>query len=398
MPPGNETAKGRRVGMVVFSYYPADPRVRREGEALVKAGMSVDVVCLKRPEDKTRETIDGVEVYRLPVVRKRGSPLRYLWEYVAFFFLSFLRITSLHFRRAYHVVHVHNMPDFLVFTALVPKFSGARVVLDLHDPMPEVFISKYDLPPSHLLIRMLRAVEKVSIRFADLILTPNLAFKRLFVGRGCPQDKVHIIMNSPDPAIFHAPENHQPQSPGEDGTFVLMYHGTIVERHGLETALEALQKLRGKITGLRFDVYGEGDYVDGFKERTAALHLEDIVRYHGQVSLETISRKIDGIDIGIIPNKRSVFTEINLPTRIFEYLSKGKTVVVPETSGIQDYFDDTSIHFFDPGDAASLAQTILRIYEQPDYSKQVLERGLSVYHKHSWELEKVRLTELVRSL
>jgi len=384
--------------MVVFSYYPDDPRVRREAEAMVTAGMSVDVICLKRPGDNTHETVDGVAVHRLPVVRKRGSPLRYLWEYMAFFFLSFIRIMSLHFRSAYHIVHVHNMPDFLVFTALVPKLSGARVVLDLHDPMPEVFISKYDLSPSHLLIRMLRVVEKVSIRFADVILTPNLAFKRLFVGRGCPEDKVHIIMNSPDTRIFHSRSNHQPHAAVDDGAFVLMYHGTIVERHGLETALEALQVLRGKMPGLRFDVYGEGDYVDGFKERTATLGLSDIVRYHGQVSLETISRRIESIQIGVIPNKRSVFTEINLPTRIFEYLSKGKTVVVPRTSGIQDYFDDTSIHFFEPGNAKSLAQTILRIYEQPDYSKQVLEKGLSVYNKHSWELEKVRLTELVRSL
>ena len=32
------------------------------------------------------------------------------------------------------------MPDFLVFSALIPKLLGAKVVLDLHDPMPELMI------------------------------------------------------------------------------------------------------------------------------------------------------------------------------------------------------------------------------------------------------------------
>ncbi len=44
--------------------------------------------------------------------------------------------------RRYDVVHVHNMPDFLVFAAFWPRAFARKVVLDVHDLMPEAYCSK----------------------------------------------------------------------------------------------------------------------------------------------------------------------------------------------------------------------------------------------------------------
>jgi hypothetical protein len=48
----------------------------------------------------------------------------------------------------YNLVHVHNMPDVLVFEAFIPRVCGARVILDLHDPMPELMIKYLESPSS----------------------------------------------------------------------------------------------------------------------------------------------------------------------------------------------------------------------------------------------------------
>ncbi|MFN0157977.1 MAG: glycosyltransferase family 4 protein [Bacteroidota bacterium] len=386
----------RRVAMVVFSYYPADPRVRREAEAMVEAGIHVDVVCLQKEEESSHETFNGVGIHRLPVVRRRGTPLRYLWEYVTFVFLASFKLCSLHWRQPYRVVHVHNMPDFLVFTALLPKLNGAKVILDLHDPMPEVFMTKYDFSGQHPIIKVLRVIEKWSIRFADRVLTPNAAFVRLFVSRGCPPSKIHVIMNSPDTRIFLGKGNGSPTK-SRNG-LVLMYHGTIVERHGLGTALDALVLLREQMPDVVFHVYGEGDYVEEFLSLRNKLGLQSMVQYHGHIPLEQIAEAIDSIDIGLIPNKRSIFTEINLPTRIFEYLSKGKQVIVPRTQGILDYFDDSSTHFFEPGNASSLAAAIRLVCEQPERGREILERGMAIYEVHSWHHQKISLVSVIKEL
>ena len=49
----------------------------------------------------------------------------------------------LHLRRRYDVVQAHTIPDTVVFASIVPKLFGARVMLDLHECMPEFFSTKF---------------------------------------------------------------------------------------------------------------------------------------------------------------------------------------------------------------------------------------------------------------
>jgi hypothetical protein len=123
-------AQARRpaVCIVRHNYYP-DTHVRRDAEALVDAGYDVSVVALRKANQPSRERLDGVEVHRLPVQHVRGSTLRYAWEYASFALLAFLTVAWLHLRSRFRVVEVDNMPDLLVFSALVPKLFGARVIL-----------------------------------------------------------------------------------------------------------------------------------------------------------------------------------------------------------------------------------------------------------------------------
>jgi glycosyltransferase involved in cell wall biosynthesis len=391
--------KARRIAMVVFSYYPADVRVRRAAEALVGEGDTVDVICLKGRNQLPEETKRGVNLFRLPVQRTRGGKLSYFWEYAFFFLLAFFKLSWFHLRRQYHLVHVHNMPDVLVFTAFMPWLTGTKVILDLHDPMPEVYRAKYSLRESHSFIKLLLFLEKLSIRLADLVLTPNIAFRNIFISRSCPKDKIQIVMNSPDEAVFSLKnkdrESHEKNSPER---FVLMYHGTIVKRHGLDVALKALSRLRKKIPNLVFKVYGNGDYVNEFLSDVAELELADQVFYHGYVQPESIAEEISRCDLGLIPNRRNVFTEVNLPTRIFEFLSLGKPVIAPQTRGILDYFDEESLYFHEAGNAENLAEVIFEIYSNPEECQARLERGIAVYQQHRWELQRLRFLELVEGL
>ncbi len=397
-----------KLAAVVFSYCPADPRVRRESEALAEEGLDVDVICLKGPGQGWSERVRGVRYIRLPITRKRGGKLRYAWEYFAFTVMAFFVVAGLHLRHWYSAVHVHNMPDVLVFSALVPRLLGSKVILDLHDPMPEVFMTKYDLDADHALIRVLRFFERLSIAFSSVVLTPNIGFRDLFIARGCPEDKIHVIMNTPQESVFGGraggavASGAQPVRRTSDGdgqaSFTIMFHGTIVERHGLSTALEALSRLKDTAPPIRFDIYGEGDYTQEFLALVRKLELDDVVTYHGFVTLETIAEAIETVDLGLIPNLRSTFTEINLPTRIFEYLCKGKPVIVPRTKGILDYFGDDDILFFEPGDAESLADAIFKAQSDSELRGRVLERGMRVYAKHSWRLESEKLVGIIDDL
>ena len=391
----------KRVAMVVFSYYPADPRPRREAEALIEKGYTVDMICLRNEHESRKEIFHDVCIHRVPLQKKRGSKSRYLLEYFLFFSFSLIKLTTLFLERRYQTIHIHNMPDVLVFTSLIPKIAGAQIVLDLHDPMPEVFMAKYGFDRRHPIIRLLKFLEKVSIAFSDLVITPNIAFRDRFISRSCRPAKIQIIMNSPQNRIFSTASEAN-QSTHDDHNArqgpILMFHGTIVERHGLDIALQALNLLRTEFPTLRFKVFGDGDYVPRFVELTQALDLNDVVQYYGRVPIERIAQEIKEIDIGLIPNRRSAFTDINMPTRIFEYLAMEKPVIVPRTPGIQDYFSDESIYFFKPNDIQDLAQKIRSCLLDADKRQATLNNGIAIYAKHEWSRQKSRLLGLYAEL
>ena len=228
-----------------------------------------------------------------------------------------------------------------------------------------------------------------------MVLTPNTAFRDLFVARGCPANKLKIVMNSPqaevfDPQKFSSEVNSRN---AEHVTFKLMYHGLLAERHGLDIALNAVAKLRGSIPGLEFHIYGSRTaYMDQMSHLIGKLGLEEIVHYHGRKSQFEIAQALASADLGIIPNRRSPFTELNMPTRIFENLAMRKPVIVPNTKGIRDYFDENQIIFFEPADAGSLAKAIKWVYEHRKDAQRIVENGAKVLQAHAWDKERTHFT------
>ena len=119
------TLLGKRAAVVLYSTYPSDPRPRRAAEALVEEGMVVDLICLTENEkDLRRETFNGVNIIRLPLTRRRGGKFNYFFLYSAFILCAFAILSVRTLSRRYDLVHVHNMPDILVLSGLIPKVFG----------------------------------------------------------------------------------------------------------------------------------------------------------------------------------------------------------------------------------------------------------------------------------
>jgi len=398
--PAPNPLRGKRAAVLLYSYYPADPRPRRAAEALAESGAEVDLLCLSETEqDAPRERIRGVNVFRLPMKRLRGSKFAYLWQYTRFLLAAFWFLSRNSFVKKYDVVHVHNMPDFLVFAALVPKLRGARILLDLHDPMPELMMSIYGLAADRGAVRLLRMLERCSIRFAHLVLTPNITFKHLFVSRGCPPDKMQIVMNSPQIEVFD-PARAPKDPPVHDARrFRVMHHGLIAHRHGVDQLVEAVAKLRRAIPGIQLDIYGSRTaFLDTVLDTAKKTGCSDIVHYHGTKSQAEIAQAILDCDVGVVPNRRSMFTELNFPTRLFEYLAMRRLVIAPSTKGIRDYFTDRQIVYFEPGNVDDLAARLLWVWEHPTECRELVSQGLQVYERHLWPEEKKHFHALVSQL
>jgi glycosyltransferase involved in cell wall biosynthesis len=352
-------------------------------------------------EEPLRESINGTEVTRIPLRHCRGGKFSYAFQYSSFILIAGLILTGRAWRRRYDLVHVHNMPDVLVFSALVPKILGAKVILDLHDPMPELMMTIFGLQEDSWSVWLLKVLEKWSLRFADAALTVNKACKNIFSARSCRPEKIGVIMNSPDEGIFQYREALRQGLAGRDPLkpFVIMYHGSLVERHGLDLAVGALEKIRDTVPRAELRVYGRRTpFLERVMDSTRRSQVGDNVRYMGPKNLEEIAEAIRQCDVGVIPNRRSIFTELNTPTRIFEYLSQGKPVVAPRARGILDYFGPQELTLFELGNPDDLAAKLEYVFRNPEEIVGVVNRGQEVYRAHQWAAERSRFLELTRRL
>src|SRR5262249_14375940 len=178
------------------------------------------------------ERLDGLSVRRISIKHRRSGKLSYLYQYSAFILTcaALLAMRSLH--RKYDLVYVHNMPDVLVASALIPKALGAKVVLDQHDPMPELMTAIFGLGENSFYVRVIKRLETWSFARAHLVLTVNQACQRIFASRSCSVNKIGVVMNAPDADIFPLRTPSIYSGTRDTGkNFVIMYHGSLVERN-----------------------------------------------------------------------------------------------------------------------------------------------------------------------
>jgi glycosyltransferase involved in cell wall biosynthesis len=383
--------------MVVHAHYPlGETRVEREAQALLAQGIKVDVICQRRSDELARATVDGVEVHRLPVKRYVIGIGR-LFEYLSFFVLAFIRLTSLHLRRRYNVVQVHNLPDFLVFVALIPKLTGARVILDLHDLMPEFYAESFQKPLDSLSLHLIRWQEWLACHFADHVITVTELWRQTLIERGQPADKVTVVMNVADDRIFH--REAAPDTFDDDGCFRLIYHGTLAERHGLDLVLNAINVVRQTAPDVRLILHGDGEYRRSLESLADRLGLQDLVHFSPDfVPTAELPKLLKRAHLAIVPYRNGVFTGGILPTKLMEYAALGIPAIASRTPAVSAYFEDTMVEFFTPGDAEDLTRCILRLYRDRARLAELAQNADKFNQRYNWAAQSASYVALVERL
>jgi len=389
-----ETSPRHTVAMLAHTYYLRDPRVRREAEALTGSGLTVHVICLSEEakpggeREPRRATVNGVHIHRLPVSRRRGGFLRYLYEYLMVGVLGSLKLARLHLTSPLKVVHIHNMPDILVLAALVPRLGGSKVVLDVHDPMPELYMS-WNHRPDSLLVRLLRIQEKVSHAFAHRIISVNESMRENLRAKGVRDAKICIVNNFPDERFFpiSPPRTSWPLS---KTALVLLYCGTITEHYDLGLAIKAMARLAGEVP-VKLRILGEGNRLSDVLALASSLGVADAVEHIGSVPIDRVRAEMMRADVGISCHRAGVFGDLYFSTKIVEYLTQGLPVLSPRTYTICKYLSDDILIYFEPGNEEALAQKLRDMWKDPGDVLQRITRARQLLPRLSWQAEKEKL-------
>jgi glycosyltransferase involved in cell wall biosynthesis len=388
---GSGPGTGGRVLFVTHSYYVRDTRPRRHATALAEAGWDVEVLCARDEGEAKRERLGAVLIRRLPARRRRGSRARYAFEYGSFAAMAFGAMAWLHMRHRYDLVYVFSLPNILVRAAAVPKLRHARVVLDVRDPMPEFFRSKYGLAEDHRLIRALLKEERLACRYATHVVTVHDAMKDLLLRTGVPAERISVVMNAPDRAIFDSSSAASNREP-DDRT--ILYAGTVAERYGVDLLVRAVARLKDVVPGIRVRVVGDGDLVPRLAALARELGVADRVALDGPVPLDAVPGIVRAAWVGAQPHPDDPLMRFSFSTKILEWCALGLPVICSRTEAFARAFDDRELTFVKPGDLDDLCRALLDAHRDAASLARRVAAAREAVGRFDWSRERRRLLSI----
>jgi glycosyltransferase involved in cell wall biosynthesis len=385
---------------VVRCHYFRDTRVRREVDALLAVGFAVEVVCLRDRGESGRERRGSLLITRLPLRHRSGAGApRLLGEYLVFFLLASVILTVRALRRRFDVVQVNSVPDALVFAAAPAKLLGARVVLDLQEPMPEFFATKFDVAMSHPLVRLVAMIEQASIRAADQVITPTGSMRRAFASRGADAEKIVVVMDGADETVFCPSPRSSAPARALPRRYVLISHGTIEPHYGLDTAIRATALLVADIPEVELQIIGDGSQVEDLQNLARRLGVAAHVRFsHGFVPEGDLVEALRAADVGVVAMRRDRFRDLTLAGKMLDFVAIGLPMVVSRTRSVEETLGPDCYEGFESGNADDLAAAVTRIHDDPARAGGLAAAAREQVRPIAWSVQRRRYQELVAAL
>jgi glycosyltransferase involved in cell wall biosynthesis len=383
-----------RICMVTHSLYESDGRVMRYAEALAARGDQVDVIALRKEGKPREETIAGVRVFR---VHKRAFNEKQKAAFLKGVLLFFLRaawlLTRRHLRQPYDLLHIHSLPDFVVFTALIRRLMGAKLILDIHDIMPELYSTKFGVGDRSLGFRAMLFLERASASFSDHVIIANHIWRERLVARSVQSGNCTVFLNYPDFSIFRRANRDR-----TSGEFILLYPGTLNQHQGLDVAIRAFAKIAPAVPHAVFHIHGEGRTQDVLMRLVEELGMQGRVVFKPMLPIRQIAGVMANADLAVVAKRKNSFGNEAFSTKILEFMASGVPVIVSNTKIDQHYFNDSVVKFFRDGDEDDLARTMLLLINDAGLRERMAANASEFIRSFDWERKKALYISLVDSL
>jgi glycosyltransferase involved in cell wall biosynthesis len=380
--------------MLSYSFYESDNRVRRYAETLVRRGYQVDAVALRKDGQPRYESLNGVRICRIQDrIRDEKNKFSYLYRLLKFFVNSTFFISKQHLHRRYDLIHVHSVPDFEVFATFFAKMTGARIILDIHDIVPEFYASKFKVSKDSVVFKALIMVEKVSIAFSDHVIIANHIWEKTINARSVKKEKCTTMLNYPDLSIFYK----RPRTRKGD-KFIVVYPGTINWHQGVDIAVRAFALIRDHAPEAELNIYGDGPMRAEIQKLITELGVQDRVFLRGSLPSDQIAAVMANADLGVVPKRNDSFGGDAFSTKILEFMALGVPITAAATRIDRYYFNDNVVRFFEPENSSDLAEAIKELVRNKEIRERLASNAMVFVADYTWDKKEMDYLSLVGNL
>lgn len=390
--------------MILDAGFPPDPRVENEAVSLVNAGHQVFLFCLKYADEKTSEIINGIQVirYQSNKIEYKLSALAYTLPFYTL--LMQKKINQFIKKTKVEALHIHDIKIAqAVFNA--NKNYHLKVVLDLHDNMPEVmklyphlqkFPGKYIISPKKWkqkeeeFILKANKIISVSPEFLETLKTRIPSAKKNFV----------LVPNTIRKSFFEDYKIDKKIIEAYKNNFVILYLGDTHIRRGLQTAINATDKLKEKIPNLKLVIVGKNTTDTILKQQVKDLKIEQFVDFEGWQNVSLFQSYILSSAVCISPLHRNLQHDVAYANKIFQYMSLAKPLLVSDAIAQKRLVEKTNsglVH--QEKNVEDFSDKILKLYTDKKLRYKLGENGKNfVRNEFSWEQTSKKLIHLYDNL
>jgi glycosyltransferase involved in cell wall biosynthesis len=206
-------------------------------------------------------------------------------------------------------------------------------------------------------------LQGLALRLADRVLVNSEAVRDALVHSGRVQpNRVTVVRNGVDLRRFH-PCRREPRAPSDPVTVVTL--ANLRPEKGLGDLLDAAAIVRGRSPGCRFQIWGDGPLRAELLARARSLGLDGTLELCGRT--ETPENVLRAADVFALPSHSEASSN-----GILEAMASGLPVVATRVGGNPFLVEHGTTGFLvPPGDPGALAESLIRLVEQPDEAERL---------------------------
>jgi len=307
---------------------PFDRRVWQEATSLRRHGFGVAVVCPKKGKcTASYERLEDVDIYRYPLIYEANKGVAgYFFEFVYCWLASLALALKAYAHRPFQAIHACNPPDTFFALALLFRPLGVKFVFDHHDLCPEMYIAK-GRSRTGMLYRGLVALERMTLKAADVVIAVNESHRAIALRRGgIPDERITVVRSGPrgNWADIHSPSPDLKRG----RPYMVLYLGEMCEQDGVDHLLRAIEAYRN--TGADdtlFAFVGGGPDQPRMKAIAEEMGLGPMVHFTGRIPDEQLWAYLSTADLCVDPDPLTEWSNMSTMNKIIEYMAFGRPIV-----------------------------------------------------------------------
>ena len=403
------------IGMLLDGNYPADIRVRKEAETLVENNHAVFVLCVRNPNEKVYEVVNGVQIIRK--IEYKNLAHEGIIDVAASvgFMHPFFKVQLPYFikENKIDVLHVHDLP--LAKTAfLAARKYHLKTVLDLHENYPAALMTWFSWRKNSV-IRLKNKVffsynrwrkyeARIIKKFDVLIAVVDEMKQRLIEQHHISENSIVIVPNSEKKEfINNFDDNVGNYFEGLKEKFIISYVGGFGPHRGLHTAILGMKTISEKIPNALLVLVGpaNNDVRNHLQNLIDQNNLQNFVEIRGREPFKNVVNIMKNSSVNIIPHISNEHTESAVPHKFFQILLSGKPLLVSDCAPMKRLVNQFEIGtHFKSENPESFAKSVVEIHTNYNEALRKAKKGNdeSLNGELNWEFTSKNLVHLYDNL